>query len=362
MFILDSHCDTPSQILRLRDLSLDNDLAQVDYPKLKKGNVDGAFFALYIPADMDTDDAKSYLLRLMGGVKRTLAENPDKAALAVSMSQAVENKSKGLFSIFLGLENGSPLGDSEESFELIQKLYDAGVRYVTLCHSRHNQICDSCACTTPKWGGLSPFGKRLVAEMNRIGMLVDVSHISDSSFYDVLACSTKPVVATHSSCRSLAGHPRNMTDDMIRELAARGGVIQINFYPVFLDSDFASRLSSSGIAERGESIEAEFIADPANIEKRQAWNAVQRELLALERPSYKLIADHIDHVVSLVGVDHVGIGSDYDGIEITPDGMEDVSMMPKLFDELRTRGYSEEDLTKIAGGNFFRVLEQAAQL
>lgn len=362
MFILDSHCDTPSQILRLRDLSLDNDLAQVDYPKLKKGNVDGAFFALYIPADMDTDDAKSYLLRLMGGVKRTLAENPDKAALAVSMSQAVENKSKGLFSIFLGLENGSPLGDSEESFELLQKLYDAGVRYVTLCHSRHNQICDSCACTTPKWGGLSPFGKRLVAEMNRIGMLVDVSHISDSSFYDVLTCSTKPVVATHSSCRSLAGHPRNMTDDMIRELAARGGVIQINFYPVFLDSDFASRFSSSGIAEKGESIEAEFIADPANIEKRQAWNAVQRELLALERPSYKLIADHIDHVVSLVGVDHVGIGSDYDGIEITPDGMEDVSMMPKLFDELRTRGYSEEDLTKIAGGNFFRVLEQAAQL
>ena len=362
MFILDSHCDTPSQILRLRDLSLDNDLAQVDYPKLKKGNVDGAFFALYIPADMDTDDAKSYLLRLMGGVKRTLAENPDKAALAVSMSQAVQNKSKGLFSIFLGLENGSPLGDSEESFELLQKLYDAGVRYVTLCHSRHNQICDSCACTTPKWGGLSPFGKRLVAEMNRIGMLVDVSHIPDSSFYDVLACSTKPVVATHSSCRSLAGHPRNMTDDMIRELAARGGVIQINFYPVFLDSDFASRLSSSGIAERGESIEAEFIADPANIEKRQAWNAVQRELLALERPSYKLIADHIDHVVSLVGVDHVGIGSDYDGIEITPDGMEDVSMMPKLFDELRSRGYSEEDLTKIAGGNFFRVLEQAAQI
>lgn len=362
MFILDSHCDTPSQILRLRDLSLDNDLAQVDYPKLKKGNVDGAFFALYIPADMDTDDAKSYLLRLMGGVKRTLAENPDKAALAVSMSQAVENKSKGLFSIFLGLENGSPLGDSEESFELLQKLYDAGVRYVTLCHSRHNQICDSCACTTPKWGGLSPFGKRLVAEMNRIGMLVDVSHISDSSFYDVLACSTKPVVATHSSCRSLAGHPRNMTDDMIRELAARGGVIQINFYPVFLDSDFASRLSSSGIAEMGEFIEAEFIADPANIEKRQAWNAVQRELLALERPSYKLIADHIDHVVSLVGVDHVGIGSDYDGIEITPDGMEDVSMMPNLFEELRTRGYSEEDLTKIAGGNFFRVLEQAAQL
>ena len=331
MFVLDSHCDTPSQILSLRDLSLDNELAHVDYPKLKKGNVDGAFFALYIPASMDTDDAKDYLLRLMGGVKRTLAENPDKAALTVSMSQALENKKKGLFSLFLGLENGSPLGDSEDAFENLQKLYNAGVRYITLCHSTSNQICDSCASTTPKWNGLSPFGKRLVAEMNRIGMLVDVSHISDSAFYDVLACSTKPVVATHSSCRALADHPRNMTDDMIRELAARGGVIQINFYPVFLDSEFAARFSSSGD-------------------------------LDLERPSYKLIADHIDHVVSLVGVDYVGIGSDYDGIEITPDGMEDISMMPKLFDELRSRGYSEEDLAKIAGGNFFRVMEQVAQV
>ena len=331
MFVLDSHCDTPSQILSLRDLSLDNELAHVDYPKLKKGNVDGAFFALYIPASMDTDDAKDYLLRLMGGVKRTLAENPDKAALTVSMSQALENKKKGLFSLFLGLENGSPLGDSEDAFENLQKLYNAGVRYITLCHSTSNQICDSCASTTPKWNGLSPFGKRLVAEMNRIGMLVDVSHISDSAFYDVLACSTKPVVATHSSCRALADHPRNMTNDMIRELAARGGVIQINFYPVFLDSEFAARFSSSGD-------------------------------LDLERPSYKLIADHIDHVVSLVGVDYVGIGSDYDGIEITPDGMEDISMMPKLFDELRSRGYSEEDLEKIAGGNFFRVMEQVAQV
>ena len=331
MFVLDSHCDTPSQILSLRDLSLDNELAHVDYPKLKKGNVDGAFFALYIPASMDTDDAKDYLLRLMGGVKRTLAENPDKAALTVSMSQALENKKKGLFSLFLGLENGSPLGDSEDAFENLQKLYNAGVRYITLCHSTSNQICDSCASTTPKWNGLSPFGKKLVAEMNRIGMLVDVSHISDSAFYDVLACSTKPVVATHSSCRALAAHPRNMTDDMIRELAARGGVIQINFYPVFLDSEFAARFSSSGD-------------------------------LDLERPSYKLIADHIDHVVSLVGVDYVGIGSDYDGIEITPDGMEDISTMPKLFDELRSRGYSEEDLEKIAGGNFFRVMEQVAQV
>ena len=148
-----------------------------------------------------------------------------------------------------------------------------------------------------------------------------------------------------------------MTDEMIRELAAAGGVIQINFYPLFLDSGFSEILSQSGISERGELIEKEFIADPSNVDKRAAWNKVQDEIMSLPRPSYKLIADHIDHVVSLVGVNHVGIGSDFDGIEVTPDGMEDVSMMPKLFTELRKRGYSEEDLCKIASGNFFRILE-----
>ena len=148
-----------------------------------------------------------------------------------------------------------------------------------------------------------------------------------------------------------------MTDDMIRDLAAAGGVIQINFYPLFLDSKFSQVLSSSGLTEIGEYIESEFIADPLNPDKRAAWNRIQDALQALPRPSYKLIADHIDHVVTLVGIDYVGIGSDYDGIEVTPYGMEDISMLPKLFDELRLRGYSESDLSKIASENFFRCLE-----
>ena len=362
MFVLDSHCDTPSHILRLRDMSLDNEFAQVDFPKIERGNVDGAFFALYIPADLDTEDARKHMFAMLKGVKRTVRENQDKVAFAVSRLQALQNKDQGLFSVFLGLENGSPLGEGDEAFELLKILYDEGVRYVTLCHSRDNQICDSCASKSPKWGGLSPFGRQLVAEMNRLGILVDVSHISDSSFYDVLACSAKPVVATHSCCRALAGHPRNMTDDMIRALAQRGGVMQVNFYPVFLDSSFADSLSESGIQEWGEKIEAEFNADPSDDAKRKAWNGVQKELLALERPSYRLIADHIDHVVSLVGVDHVGLGSDFDGIDVVPDGMEDISMFPKLFDELRSRGYSEEDLTKIAGENFLRILDETSAL
>ena len=356
MFILDSHCDTPSQILRVRDLKLDNEYAHVDFPKLKRGGVDAAFFALYVPAALDAEPEKAYeyAMKLLDGVDRSIVSNPSIAALAVSEDDAVCNKYNGQFSVFIGLENASPI----DSLEKVKVLYDKGVRYITLCHSANNAICDSCAPKIKKWGGLSPFGKELVAEMNRLGMLVDVSHVSDDTFYDVIKYSIKPVVATHSCCRALCNHPRNMTDDMIRALAAAGGVIQINFYPLFLDDTFAKVLSDSGIEERGELIEKEFIADPGNAAKRAAWNAVQAELQALPRPSYKLIADHIDYVVSLVGIDHVGIGSDYDGIEVTPDGMEDVSMMPKLFEELRIRGYSEADLAKIASENFFRVLNK----
>ena len=354
MFILDSHCDTPSQILRLRDLSVDNEYAHVDFPKLKRGGVDGAFFALYVPASFDDDSQRAYeyAMRLLDGVNETLAANSECAAMTVNEDEAMCHKRDGLFSVFIGLENASPI----DSAERLKELYDKGVRYVTLCHSANNAICDSCAPRVKKWGGLSPFGKELVAEMNRLGMLIDVSHVSDDTFYDVLKYSTEPVVATHSCCRALCNHPRNMTDDMIKALAAAGGVVQVNFYPLFLDGDFGDILNESGICERGELIEKEFIADPGNHEKRAAWNKVQAELLSLRRPSYKMIAAHIDHVVSLVGVNHVGIGSDFDGIEVTPDGMEDASMMPKLFDELRTRGYSENDLEKIASGNLFRLL------
>ena len=355
MFVLDSHCDTPSQILRLRDLSLDNDHSHVDFPKLKRGRVDGAFFALYIPASMDDDPSKAYeyAMRLLEGVNVTLESHPDSAVLTVSEEDAVRNQDNGLFSVFIGLENASPI----DCVDKVKELYDKGVRYVTLCHSGNNAICDSCAPKIKKWGGLSPFGKEVVAEMNRLGILIDVSHVSDDTFYDILKYSTKPVVATHSCCRALCNHPRNMTDDMIKALAAAGGVIQINFYPLFLDEGFSRILDESGISERGELIEKEFIADPSDPDKRAAWNKIQDEIMALPRPSYKLIADHIDHVVSLVGVDHVGIGSDFDGIEVTPDGMEDVSMMPNLFDELRTRGYTDDDLSKITSGNFFRILE-----
>ena len=195
---------------------------------------------------------------------------------------------------------------------------------MTLCHSRDNLICDSCASRVKRWHGLSPFGREVVAEMHRLGMLVDVSHVSDETFYDVLKYSSKPVVATHSCCRALTDHPRNMTDDMSRALAEKGGVIQINFYPVFLDGSFH-----------------------------------EEEMYTAPRPSYKRIVDHIDHVVSLVGIDYVGIGSDFDGIDVAPEGLENISMMPKVFEEMRRRGYSENDIAKVASENFLNVLSSS---
>ena len=313
MFVIDTHCDTPSEILRGRNLAIDNESAHVDFPKLRQGGVDAAFFALYIPADKEVDEAFEHAEKLYECVADTIACNSDKATIATTEQQAFENKSKGLFSIFIGLENGSPIG---EDIERVKYFYNKGIRYITLCHSANNLICDSCATEQKRWHGLSPFGRKVVAEMNRLGMLVDVSHLSDEAFYDVLKCSTKPVVATHSCCRALADHPRNMTDDMIRALAAAGGVIQINFYPYFLENGYKE-------------------GNP--------------------RPPYQRIVDHIDHVVALVGIDHVGIGSDFDGIEVTPEGMEDISMMPRVFEEMRSRGYSEEDIAKVASINFFNA-------
>lgn len=353
MFVLDSHCDTPSQIHRLRNIGIRNSHGHVDFPKMKEGGVDGSFFAIYVPASLEGSAATSYAMELLADVYDTLAANPDKAVLATCRDDALSAKEKGLVSIFLGLENGSAI---QNSLPLLRLFYRMGVRYMTLTHSANNLICDSCSPENGRWGGLSPFGREVVKEMNRIGMLVDVSHCSDRSFYDVLGCSSAPVVATHSCCRELSSHKRNMSDDMIRALAAKGGVIQINFYPVFLDAGFAGILHASGLEELGEKAEEEFIKDPSDPEKRSAWHAVEDRLKSLERPSYKLIADHVDHAVSLVGTDHVGLGSDFDGISVTPEGMEDISCFSRILDELSARGYSDNDIEKIAGGNFLRIL------
>ncbi len=313
------------------------------------------FFAAYCPASLPPDAATSYALKLLARTKDCIREHSDILALARSGDELKANYGKGLISIFLAMENGAPI---QKDLSLLRLFYDLGVRYVTLCHSRDNEICDSCSSLSPRWGGLSPFGREAVAEMNRIGMLIDVSHISDASFYDVLEYSSRPVVATHSCCRALADHPRNMSDDMIRALAAAGGVIQINFYPVFLSSEYASEYFAGGWPQKGDAIEDEFIADSADPLKRQAWYGFLDEIRDnTHRPYFARVVDHIDHVVELVGIDHVGIGSDFDGIPVTPAGLEDVSMVGKIFAEMKRRGYGDAEMEKVASGNFLRVME-----
>lgn len=329
MFVLDSHCDTPSALLSGRDLRIDNPEGHLDFPKMKKGGVDAAFFALYTSNTLTGEAALERALRMLAAVQDCLEANKDLAAPAVSPAEAFDNKSKGLISIFLGMENGSPIQDS---LSLLRFFYRSGVRYMTLTHNGDNLICDS-AAGSGRWGGLSPFGREVVREMNSLGMIVDLAHCSDKTFTDCLELSVAPTVSTHSSCRALASHRRNMADWMLKELAAQGGVCQINFYPVFLSDEFAA-VHDDNIPQSG----AEVL------------------------PSYRRVVDHIDHAVEVAGIDHVGVGSDFDGIEVAPSGLEDAGKMHVIFDEMRRRGYSEEDISKVAGGNFLRVFNDVIRM
>ena len=310
MFVLDSHCDTPTQMLRGLDIGTSNSSGQVDISKLKAGCVDASFFALYTPADMGENEATGHALEMLSLVYDAVKEHEEDIALAFSPEDAFRNKENGLVSILIGMENGSPI---RESLSLLRLFYRLGVRYMTLTHNADNLIADA-AAEGHRWHGLSPFGREVVEEMNRLGMIVDVAHVSDETFYDFIGCSKAPIVSTNSCGRALASHCRNMTDDMIRKMADKGGVIQINFYPAFLSDSYETSM-----------------------------------------PGVSVIADHIDHAVKVAGIEHVGIGTDFDGIEITPDGMEDVSKLPRVFDELTLRGYSDDQIEKIAGKNFIRV-------
>lgn len=354
MFILDSHCDTPSQLLRGLDMDRDNRYGHVDFPKLARGGVDATFFALYTSRELSPDAATRHALDMLAAVRDAVGRRDD-AAMAFSVDEMLENKRKGLISILLGMENGAPI---QQSTALLRQFYRMGVRYMTLTHNGDNAIADA-AAEGKTWHGLSPFGREVIAEMNRIGMLIDVAHVSDETFYDCIRLSRVPVVSTHSCCRALCGHRRNMSDDMLRALADNGGVIQINFYPCFLTDSFTDVLAASGLENEGEQLEAAFIADPSDPVKVARWHGILDRLLALDRPSYKTVVDHIDHAVRIAGIDHVGIGSDFDGIAVPPAGLEDISKIGVVFDEMRRRGYTEEMIGKVAGANFLRVMRTA---
>ena len=355
LFWFDSHCDTPSQIYRLgRDLGEDNHHCHVDFPKMRRGGSGGAFFALYTPPAMEPDAATRYALEMLAGVMDTLDRHPSEAVLVRSPEEARAAIDAGQLAIAIGMENASPI---QRSLPLLREFRRLGVSYITLTHNGDNEVADAASHGT-RWGGISPFGREVVAEMNRLGIMIDLSHAHDRTFWDALEISKAPVMASHSCCRELCPHRRNLTDDMLRALGEKGGYVGINFYPSFLSPHFLEDPAEAALMEEADRIDAAFRADTSSKEKLLAWQQVQDRLLEIWRPGVREVADHIDHAVSLAGIDHVGIGSDYDGIEVGPAGLENISKMPLLEDELMKRGYSAEQIAKIAGGNLLSFWER----
>lgn len=366
IFLLDSHCDAPLMLSKGADFGKKVEqgyvpgkfpITHIDYPRMKKGGVNGSFFAIYTSNSLTPDEATRRAFELTCKVYDSIEQYPDKVALTTTSAQARRNAKNGLISIFLGMENGAPI---QNDLSLLRMFYRLGVRYLTLTHAGSNQICDSCTSKKPVWHGVSPFGREVIEECNKLGILIDVSHISDESFWDVIKYSKAPVVASHSCCRALCNHPRNMTDDMIKALAAKGGVIQINFFPKFISEEY-----TAAVGDLGDKFdEADYAWRPKQDDPKlqKALQEATEAYAAIPRPSYKIVVDHIEHVINLVGVKHVGIGSDFDGIEFGPEGLDDISKMQKIIIELRKRGHSENDIRQIAGANFLRVLDAAQAL
>jgi len=311
-----------------------------------------AFMSIYIPAEVDeAGNARQRADALIDMVEGIVSEHPDKFALAPDTRTVHENFKAGKISLAMGMENGGPVGGNLEN---VQYFHDRGIRYITLTHSKSNHISDSSYDDNRQWGGLSEFGKELVPEMNRVGIMVDVSHVSDKAFYDVLEVTEVPVIASHSSARHfIPGFERNMSDAMIHALADNGGVIQLNMGSTFINQ--ASRNSHEKRNKLVEEYLEEHDIEPDSEEAEEVEQQIYEEN-PLDYATLEDGLDHIDHIVGLAGIEHVGIGSDFDGVGDTlPVGFKDVSDYPALIDGLLDRGYSKGDIQKILGANLMRV-------
>lgn len=351
--IVDTHIDVPFRLYNDNrvDISRATEDGDFDYPRAREGGLDALFMSIYIPAEVDeAGGARAFAEELIDGVRNLTANYPDKFALATCTTDVLAAKAEGLIAMPLGMENGAPL---EGELANLDHFRNRGIRYITLTHSKSNHVSDSSYDDNEQWQGLSPFGRELIGAMNERGVMIDVSHISDAAFWDVIELSEVPVIASHSSLRHFTpGFERNMSDEMVRALADNGGVIQINYGSAFLteeaqrygDAMQAARqaLLDQGLAE--DSPELQDFADRYRAEHPYPYADLDDVL------------DHIDRAVRLAGIDHVGIGSDYDGVGDTlPRGLEDVSSYPNLVAGLLRRGYDEREIAKILGGNVMRV-------
>jgi membrane dipeptidase len=273
--------------------------------------------------------------------------------------QKVYKKRKSI--ICLGIENGGPLEGDLGNLDLF---YNLGIRYITLTHSSNNDICDSSTDSTEMWHGLSPFGKKLVKRMNDLGIMIDVSHISDKSFWDAINLSKAPIIVSHSCCRTLCNSPRNLTDEMIKGVAKNDGVLQLNFYPGYLSNEYNIQADEISKKNKPSQDSLKKLFKEGTEEYRREYLKLRRKFQNSALPDVSRLVDHIDHIVKLVGIDFVGIGSDFDGLSVFPKGLEDVSKLPLITYNLLKRGYTEPDIKKIVGGNFLRVwrkVEEVAQ-
>ena len=364
---IDTHCDTPMSMLDDSfDVGVKNSPPQsrVDFPRMIEGGLDAIFFAAFTGqrerTTENTENAYKMANQMIDATYDACEKYNEMAEVAKTPEDAYRLEKLGMRAIFIGMENGFPIGTD---LNRVKEFYTRGVRYITLCHSSNNDICDSSTDKKgPEHDGLSKFGEEVVKEMNRLGMLIDVSHISDKSFYDVIKLSKAPVIASHSSVRSIAHHNRNMTDDMIKTLADKGGVIQICLLDDYIKDPDTSTVYYQKRKELNLIYDTKYdsLTDEQKKELRNEWRTL-KEKYPKPLPTISDCVDHIDYVKNLVGIDYVGIGSDFDGGGGL-DGCADVSEFPNITAEMLKRGYTPDEIRKVWGGNFFRVFQEVEKL
>jgi membrane dipeptidase len=359
--VLDTHDDTTQNFFdKDFDLGKRNATGHVDIPRMREGGMNAIFFSIWIDGRIMGPLAIQKALDQIDAVRQNVKLHSKDMVLARTADDVRRAHEQGKIAALMGIEGGHMLGND---IRMVRIYSDLGVRYLTLSHFYNDEWADS-STDKPAHNGLTDYGKEIVREMNRTGMLVDISHVSDKTFYDALEVSKAPLIASHSSCRALCNHVRDMTDDMIKALAAKGGVIQINYEKSFIDQAYknASDKLSGGVVALVDLLKKKCGDDEACIGKTMAEQ--EKQAIAegkLPHVSWERIIDHIDHVVKLVGPDHVGLGSDFDGASM-PEGMEDCSKLPEITEALLRKGYSEDDIRKILGGNTLRVMAAAEQV
>jgi len=361
--VMDTHDDTTQRFLDPRfDLGARHADGSIDIPRLKEGGLDGIFFSIWIPSKITGAEAVKRAKAQIEAVRAQVSKHPDAIVLATTAAEVRAAKKRGKIAALMGVEGGHMIGND---LAVLREFAASGVRYMTLTHSGNDEWADS---STDKavHNGLTDFGKDVVREMNKLGVIVDISHVADKTFYDALAVSKAPMFASHSSCRAICNAPRNMTDQMIKDLAAKGGVIQINYHVSFLSQEFRDAEKKDPSINEGISKEVKQRCPDENDEACQMieGDKITREYVQagkLPKVEYTKIVEHIDHAVKLVGADHVGLGSDFDGANM-PYGMEDATMIPKITEALLQKGYSEGDIRKILGENTLRVLSEVERV